>query len=306
MDITLINIEPNKHSLNPEIITHLEVSFIHTEELPLNLSLNLVVNNLQIGTSFSNFADYSSEFSLIFIRNSHSLVENSQKSESCKSIRFRCLIQLSKKAINYIEEQRIANNGNIWFHFDLRIPFIQTYSIKYKEKEEIGLKYKLFEKKISTKILQSDWVQNFCSDLGIGDFILLEFPKLDFPENVDLKMKEIMRSMKHKLEKSKKYFLIGDWEGVIKETRLIFEGFKDKSDFGDFLCKMGYSEPQAKEFKKINQKLFDYCSKPGHFLERDGETMQIPSNFYREDAQFLYLTSLSMLNIIIQKLKRDF
>ena len=93
----------------------------------------------------------------------------------------------------------------------------------------------------------------------------------------------------------------GDWNGVVKASRPIWEAFNSKADISSILKMSGMNEQTVISFETLIKSLFDFSSKFIHVEAKETRKIMEPNAANREDAELIYLISVSIINLLIRK-----
>lgn len=157
---------------------------------------------------------------------------------------------------------------------------------------------------IPIEIAASDWVQDFAPKLGIGRFVIAELP-LPSPAAVGdefaKRLNEAIKALSEMEEKVKE----GEWNEVIEKSRPVFELLRYENMIKTILSKHGYSQEAADNLFSAIGGLFDYSSKFLHKLDRDRRTIPPEINAEKEDAYLVYTLSVTLVNLLTQKVRKS-
>ena len=152
------------------------------------------------------------------------------------------------------------------------------------------------------EIPSSDWVHDYCPNLGIGRFVVIDIP---LPEEISSKtdiQKKIKRAVKSANNASKN-IRAGEWNQVIEDCRGVWELFKEQNDdeLKELLRKDKYTEEAIEAFLKAKQNLFTFTSKFMHTFDKQKKKILPEIKACKEDAYFIYTTAMTLLNLLAKK-----
>ncbi len=213
----------------------------------------------------------------------------------------------NKQIINHIEDLRNRDKDkSVVFYFDFFTKYISARnSFNYKNLDSIfdlNTKYSTGEIIIN----QSDWLKNYSSQLGIGEFLVAE---IKFPEKINLNsdFSNVYNSLYEELKKMNNAILNGDWDKVVLLARRFIELIprnktvdKNSKIDNDFLARMrnlGHNEEGIKNFSNSLFEMFHFLSKYSHSSDHKGNFKPVPqANKY--EAQFVYCLAIGLFNIV--------
>jgi hypothetical protein len=338
MEIVFKSVKTNKNSIEKELLFTFEVNKIKDTYIPLRFWAELYSeDNKKIGNLFDNnsprnynlnvnaagttnggprnldfeitFSCYLGEKAINHIEK-YRLNEKNQTKDIVFKIKMEVLIQRTnitvsnlhlapgellygKEASKVIYRQEQYNNPTLydaWFLSGQGSPNIFTYTRASQDIPDI-------------KIDLMTWVNNFTKYLGIGEVLVLELIQPDktvFSKDIVERYEKAQAA----LVEMKKQFGYGEWKQAIIAIRPVFELFKNFDDFKQLLIDGGYTESTYIALKKSIDGYFGLISKFYHGLEENKVDVNPDIQAYTEDAYFAYSYSVSLMNIISQKIKR--
>lgn len=171
-------------------------------------------------------------------------------------------------------------------------------------------------------ISSSQWAQEFAPELGLGNFLLFEYPALtDFVSLKDTSedagdegasLQERLMDATKSLQEVQDAIRRGEWDMVMIKVRDAAEVLKDNNrDEKDFereirevMAEDGLPKEGAKNITTSMRHLSHYLSKFDHRLERDGKTLMPRQKASKEDAYLAYTMGTAVVNLLTAKLKR--
>ena len=148
-------------------------------------------------------------------------------------------------------------------------------------------------------ISSSDWVHEFTEIMRIGKFIIFEIPMIT---NIEYSGNDELKGSLNAVNNLKIFIQKGEWRQVMKESRESFEILRNEKIIEKYFNST-HSKEAINEFSKTMNALFQYTSKFIHPLNRSGEVKDEETP-HREDAYFVYLTTVGAFNSLTSKLKR--
>jgi len=153
-------------------------------------------------------------------------------------------------------------------------------------------------------IAASDWVQDYAPALGIGKSFSIELPmpeELDLPKDV----KERFKVAIDDLNKMLGDYRHGDWSDLVENSRGVYELLKDKQLVHDLLESDGYPADAITDISNCLAALWNFTSKFHHHLDRDKEKLKPEIKASKEEAELIYALSLTLVNLLARKAKRQ-
>ena len=289
MRIDRIIAKPNERSLYPSILFDVIIEY-EDYEIPISATGHLIL--LDIDKIISTLNEYSS------------------RSPSNSKIEFTFESLIDNVAFDYIQNYRDKRQlKDINFRIELNIKVFNSVS-DIKELKGSGVEqFKNVEAFYDVNISGNDWLMKYSPKLGGGKFMIVELPLPEF-ESIeqfwDDYIKEgieILNNLKAKIDKS-------EWTEVIVKSREFFEIFRFKKNgdeiikFKELLCMNNLTENDVDGFLKALDNLFQYASKFIHVKEKGTDEIRLKAIAYKEDAYFVYSLSLSIMNIILSRLRK--
>ncbi len=175
----------------------------------------------------------------------------------------------------------------------------------------IQIKNNNFKDKVT--IRSSDWIHDYCPVFQIGRFSVFEYLLPDYTEgsgSIEEKLNESINAVK-KMEEN---LIRGDWNGVIEDSRAVWELFKKEDEIKDLLKRDGYTEEAINDLCGHTDKngykhsgyignLFNLSSKFHHKLDMN-KKLQPDIKASKEDAYLIYATAMTFVNLISKKMQR--
>ncbi len=308
MNIKVSKIEYDNFSINHTLNIMGTIEFGHKFEAPICLSGKLKTNDGKIISLLDEFhLKKENNIKVYFVSDEEKAKHYNENKRG--TYEFQLKTELSQKAIDYIEDQRLKDpDKSVKFAIDFITKFIEIKGVDYKL-NNIEINYKMGS--CEFKIEQNDWINNFSPKLGLGKFIILE---LNIPNNnVPEYWKQLYESLFYKTVEMENCIKIGDWQKTMFLSRQFFEDIKFgdnkpghrtfKDEFTILMSDENHTEEGIQNLYDSIYKLFGFASKYVHTKDREGNIMNLP-NSCKEDAYLVYCISMGLLNLIGSKLSR--
>ncbi|MEM3191827.1 MAG: hypothetical protein QW292_07015 [Candidatus Parvarchaeota archaeon] len=167
-------------------------------------------------------------------------------------------------------------------------------------------------------IPSSDWTNDFQPKLGIGRFMILEIPEIDFDSQKLKEKGEEFKTLIGRITSSKdivqtmeKYLREGEWGQVVAESRKFLELFTKgvKSPIKDLVQdSTGLPEESINKLTAAFDNLKDYANALHHSVTRDSSGQSLPTKVFtggKEDAYLVFNLCVSILNLVSKKLAKS-
>lgn len=283
--------------------------YTYHETPPLNINGVLVLDNKDLAymheltRSRSNYGNVSLSPDIENLPRHEIDEKNKHKTEWIIDL----YTPLNEKALSIIEKHREKNDGEVNFDFLFFITYFYRDSINDKNLK-FGQKTEMLR---SHRIAQSDWVKSFAKQLGIGNFILVEFPEYQLVEITDDFFKPLgigLEGFMNTLDKMKSLLLKGEWRQVVAEGRKFIEYIYKpeeavKESLKELFMESGKMIPKHfNDFYELVKNIHSITSASVHI--KDIQKNYINPDYHREDAYFIYSMCVSLANSIMCKLER--
>ena len=310
MEITRININANASSIEPELQISLQYSWLDIPMVPIQHRGYLFLDNthrLSILSEYE-FENSASEDTM------HSMKGVVQRGTSYRNF----VAPLSRRALELMIDKRNLNKKKdleltFKFSIDVLEPLFQTAmnTILDKERKNVPtlVNDALFKRKTysfsHTHIIKSsDWVEDFCPAFNLGQFKVFEIPQVSSFEG-EHEIMEHLKSALDSLDSIEEAMNNGDWNAVIKESRPVWELFRDKEQFSKLLADSNLNQQTIESFNSLIETCFDFASKFLHKKARGSKSVVDPNNASKEEAQFIYSMAFSIANLIGKKIEHN-
>jgi hypothetical protein len=300
LSLDSIEVEPYKKAIEPTLKFTAKFTCTNEDILPLGCSGSLTVNNNFIGVLTPFVFGFHNEYEL------KPIVFNNT---NVRKYNFPLIISLTKGILYKIEEVRKQNvKADLILDVIIRVKYLKSQFTSsehnvFQNSQNIHLRssnlFKYYEGDFPfvCKVNKMDWLHDFCPILNNSEYLVVELPI-----NKSKKVSNKRIASTHKsISEMKDCLENGDWNGVLKASRPIWEVFKSKDDISSLLKRNGMNEQTVKSFEDLMKSLFDFTSKFIH-VEAKGTREIMESNAAnREDAELIYLISVSIINLLIRK-----
>jgi hypothetical protein len=163
-------------------------------------------------------------------------------------------------------------------------------------------------------IHSSEWINKYCPEFQIGRFSVFEYLLPDYTKGSGSKEERLNESIKA-IIKMQENLISGDWNGVIEDSRAVWELLKDEVNIKDLLKSDSYTEEAINELFGYTDKkgckhsgcignLFLFSSKFMHRLDKDKKKIMPEIKASKEDAYLIYALSMNFVNLISKKMQR--
>ncbi len=306
--ITKTEIAPDKNAVNPCLLINLEFEFDRYYELPIGFSGRL---KTQDGTRLSYIQSEKDQNFQYTLRDNGLTIDQSKTKHDRSKFTKQLSTELTNNAIDRIELIRIADPKK---EISLTVEIdVTTLKIENNQSQITQLKAEITQTQIIYTIPQSKWIQDFAPHLGIGNYLLIEFPinPTDIEINKLNSWGDKLGRARKRLEEMQNYLALGEWEKVIEASRKVWEIFKLKekevvlkSELKSLLYLNNYSEEGLDNLLTSIWNMHEYASKFVH--EKDKEGSLKPELYAKkEDAYFIYMWAIGLVNMLSEKLKNE-
>ncbi|MFZ2412549.1 MAG: hypothetical protein WAW23_13335 [Candidatus Methanoperedens sp.] len=334
MRIDKIEVMPVKDSINPELLFEIEFFIQRRDEIPIEISGGIFSDdNKKIANIHEVIHDPNRRIELS--------ARNDERYEEEKSV-IKLLASLNHKVLDYIETLRTKNlKGDVILNLDIfvktlnsrtNISNLNLFEMKGAQGFPEGSKgvYYRYQSKFSTSqtnmwilsgdgsptfieiknnnfknkvvIRSSDWIHDYCPVFQIGKFSVFEYLLPDYAEgsgSIEERLNESINAIKRMEENMIK----GDWNGVIEDSRAVWELLRNQDEIKDLLMRDGYSEQAFIDLNESLRQLFNFSSK-FHHKEDKGKKIMPEIKASKEDAYLIYAMSMNIVNLISKKMQR--
>lgn len=334
MRVDKIEVVPVKDSINPELLFEIEFFIQRSYEIPIVIS----------GSIFSDENKKIANIQEVIHDPNRSIELSARNNERYEEkIVIKSLASLNHKVLDYIETLRTKNpKGDVILNLDIFVKTLNSrtnlaclnlFDMKGMQgiPERAKGVYYLYTSKFSTSqtdmwilsgdgsptfiemknnnfknqvtIRSSDWIHDYCPVLQIGRFSVLEYLLPEYKEgsgSIDERLNESINAIKRMEENMIK----GDWNGVIEDSRAVWELLRTQEEIKDLLMRDGYSEQASKDLNEILKQLFNFASKFHHKIDNKEKKIMPEIKASKEDAYLIYAMSMTIVNLISKKMQR--
>lgn len=315
MKLNSIKISPSEESIDPSFLISVEFSYENDVKVFYKATGSLRLNNRIVGSLIENRMqpdDYS-----------FSNKEYNKGNRSIYSTTF--LVPVSRLGLDMMENFRLQNKKNELIltvnlvmralepNFNVRRftegPFINQNVLVVEDSSMMRNKsYDFLNNEL--KISSADWLHDFSPIFNLGRYKVLEIPQLSLiPSNFNEDKEELITRINAAIEsigKMEEQISLGDWNGVMKESRPVWELVNNHDQITELLKESNYSHQATDQFQKTIRSLFDMSSKLIHRVNNGSkkEVME-ESHAEQEDAMLVFYLSVSIINLLSRKVKRS-
>jgi len=336
MKVDFIGVSPNEQSINRELLFTFQISEITPDKIPAKITGALFTeDNLKISNLEGTFENNGS----LWLN-----AEGASNIKHNSTFQLTLACDFNKKAISHIENYRLnkkEKTKDIVFYARLNIQMLESniqlanfiFGMKADSKDDKYVVLYQYAKEhatsitnmwvlsanggpnffnqrnyalepITIKIDLMEWVNKYIAYFYIGKFIVYEFVQ---PSEIHLStnLKERFQKAERSLEEMKIQLDYGEWKQAIISVRPIFELFKNFSDLKSLLLDSGYTLAAYGELKKTLDGFFGLLSKFYHALGMNSADINPDIPVEKEDAYLAYTFSISLLNLIAQKIRKS-
>ena len=308
MKIEKFEIRAMQLSFEPEFHITIEFSYRNDLKIPLKFDGYLFLDRYK----FAFLHEYE------FGKNSEEWLTGLNSNQNSERRIFKNFIApISRLSLNKLEEKRIKDTkGDLAFELELNISVLEpkfivkeiqpriegvSYNVPVLNDQTL-LNFHVYNFTYPIKINSGDWLHDFSPVFGMGKYQIFELPIPQIiKESGDIsKILENAIAALREMETAK---LEGEWNRVIKESRPIWELVKNKSKITELLKDNDFNELTIVSFNKLIDSLFEFSSKFIHIQSKTHEIVTI-NKANKEDAELIYILSISIINLISKKLMR--
>ena len=313
MEVKNTNIIIDAQALTPTLTIRVDLEFGHNVEVPISIAGRLLSNEGKVIAFLSEHqvnSDNSYEIKILTTEQKNKLY----REKNVGRYYVHLTASLTNKAIEYIEIQREKDHEKaVRFSLELVLKYIDIPSEQPNLAADNFIRLQVKQTKTSFTIKQSDWINNYSPQLGIGNFLLLELQIPD-DKNVTEFWKELYARLTHNLKDIETCLRSGDWQKAMIFARKFYENTKIgdnkkahakfKEEFIKLMTKDQHSLEGISNLHSAIWQLFEFTSKYVHDKDKNGNLNPLPVST-KEDAYFAYAIALGLLNLIGRKTNPD-
>lgn len=299
-------VSPDTESILPNLEFHIKFSMAETSVIQ-GISGVMRVDGKSVGNVFEKYRNHGD----------NRIIKIPYPSQKPYDEYATLRIDLDDRAIQFFENSREKNNERsliFTLELEFRLLSLPANTDKMLTPSEAFMVMNYKSESLWYQVSQSDWINKFAQQLGIGEFLLVEL-NIPSPQKTPAKWSELYDRLNLRLWDIKSAITAGDWYKAITKARLFYENLKfgnrHKSDkeFKTELKQMfideRHSEASFEEFRKLIESFFNFLSKFMHDKDNlNGELNTIP-NPSKEDAYMAYTVALAVMNVISSKLSKS-
>lgn len=337
MRIDKINVVPVQESINPELLFEIEFFIEREKEIPIEISGNIFSdenkkianvhevihgsNSMKLSAEFQrNYNEEKLTLKLSALLN-HKVLDyietlrtKNKKGDVILNLDLFAKTVMSSTVVSHITKDigvsggiisQIAEQGNSIIAYRNKSDFYPAYNDMWILSGKgsptfMEIKNNNFKDKVT--IRSSDWIHDYCPAFQIGRFSVFEYLLPDYAEgsgSIEERLNESINAIK-KMEEN---LIGGDWNGVIEDSRAVWELLRNQDEIKNLLIRDGYSEQAAMDLNEGLKQLFNFSSK-FHHREDKGKKITPEIKASKEDAYLIYATSMNIVNLISKKMQR--
>lgn len=305
MAIKISNITIDTQSISPTLTVEVEVEYDYSINIPISISGRLLSADNKV-LSQLNESQINSEYDYD-LRILNKTERDKIKEGSKRNYYAQLTAVLTPKAIEHIEIQREKNTEK---SVKFSVGFVVKYLVITAEQQNLIvenlLKLQIKKSYSEFTIKQSDWIRNYSSHLGIGNFLLLELQVPD-DKKVSIFWKKLYEKLCQNVKDMEISIRSGDWEKTMFIARKFFENVKIgdnksehkkfKEEFGKLMEHENHGKEGIENLYDAIWKFFEFVSKYVHDKDKTGNINPSPIS-KKEDAYFAYVLAIGLLNLI--------
>jgi len=338
MNLENITTNPIKNSINPELMFEAKFSIQLGSEIPIEITGSLLSSE---GEKLANIYNNSYKLQHESEKLKLSAREDNNREITNRTINIELIASLNCRVLDRIQFLRKKEQkGDVILNLDLYVKTLesrarlssifltdpnnfgsQNITYDYQKRDSyprnhvdmwilsgdsssvfIEMNNRNFKKKIT--IPGSDWVHDFCPVFQIGNFYVFEYFMPDYKEGSE-SIEERLKKSIDAIESMRNEMIKGEWERVIEESRPVWELLKKVEEIKTLLIDNGYTQQAYDDLNKSIENLYSYSSKFFHKLEKDKKTLMSDIKASKEDAEFIYAMSITLVNLISKKMQKS-
>lgn len=318
MKITIHNIKAGNEYVDVTLQISASIEYLRDIESPISIAGRILLNGKTV--SLINEVQTINEASLV-LKAFDKKTENERRNGGSNSITtqsVQLISTLSTKAIQFIEDERERNREK---SVDLQFEFVlKSLSFSFNpngvggpQNNDSVLEISITKPYVHFTIKQSDWINHFSENIGIGRFLLLELsiPKNHKPPKY---WEKLYSNLTRNLTDMDSCIKKGDWGGAMSIGRKFAENIKIgdgkpghqrfKNELNKILKDDQHTDKGIENLHDAIWNFFEFTSKYIHEKDTQGNPRdQVIPN--KEDAYFVYSLSVGLLNLIGKKLSKQ-
>lgn len=308
MEITKVTINPNGNAaIEPEMHIQLQYTWSNTPIVAIQHRGYLFLDNTH-RLSILNEYDFENNAREEHLRSLRGTV---QKGTAHKTF----VAPLGRRALELMIDSRLKNKKKdleleLKFSIDVLEPDFQAAINVVLDRERKNVptlendalfKRKTYALNHKFTIKSSDWINDYCPVFNLGRYKVFEIPLIDKFEGEHEIIKHL-RAAVESLDFIEDAMNNGDWNSVIKESRPVWELFRDREQFTKLLKANDLNQITSQSFNSLMESCFDFASKFIHRKARGSKEVSAINNASKEEAQFIYSMAFSIVNLIGKKI----
>ena len=149
-------------------------------------------------------------------------------------------------------------------------------------------------------ISSSDWVHDFLPVFGLGRFLTLDLPIPEPASELDEKLERAVQA----LSKMDSDIQRGEWADCVEDSRPVWDLLKTENPPVKSLITQAFPGEAGTDLLAAVRKLFTFVSTFVKPLDRDKTRLNPVTIPQKEEAYFVYSTSVTVVNLVAQKLRK--
>ncbi|HEX5001778.1 MAG TPA: hypothetical protein VFW78_04725 [Bacteroidia bacterium] len=299
-----IKVEPLIGAFEPTLKFEVKFTCAHEDMFPITCSGKMLISNQFVNVLIPFDAGNRGE---------EHFYSNYQDNRNIRSHHFSFISSLTKTMLHKMEEIRHRNKKSdlildISIRIKYLIPEFKASNPNAHNSDNLVMLnnynslFKICENDFSKtlSINKMDWLHDFASEFRMSEYVVVDLPISKYSKSRNVSIKRINSTFKS-IQEMKDCLDDGNWNGVIKASRPIWELFQHREEIISVLSNDGMNQQTVKSFEVLMKALFDFSSKYVHRQAKDSKEVMDPNFAKREDAELMYLISVSVINLLVRK-----
>lgn len=305
MRVEVHYVGPVNESVLPRIRFELYVYYRQQHGVPF-----FNTGQLKLGNKYFSRLDINTE-NARHNSNRLELLRNEEFSQEDRKLRLSLYAEFNEKIVQFIEDTRSKDpQRNVHFQMELVFDVFKSKRDSAGGNNQPGLEVEQQVEYLSESIEHSAWVNNYSQLMGVGKFLLFEYPVIQ-PVQGDVfsaRWKDILERSRMRVEEMEQELKEGQWGKVIESSRKVFDTLKfskNKKEERDELKQLfevnNYSEEGVNDLIESIWNIHEFASKFLHDKPKkpgpEGYLNPVPVA-QKEDAYFIYSLALGLVNML--------
>jgi len=252
MKIDFIDIRIGEGFFNPTLVIAVGIQFEEGRQVLINASGDLIYKEKIIGRLELWKESFYNINAPVFTINALNRMDKTKGEEKDLHLEFQ--VELGNKVIKYINDERKSyKNGDVLLEVIVKLLYIQNTTYMVDPKKDLHLiniqemnllstlggnsqlELRNISQNITTSIKASDWINDFAPKLGLGEYEIIEIPRLNA-----VNIKEKFSNSLSALEVSRKYLYSLNNGSAMSSLR------NSLREFNEALKNLGYRDENGK------------------------------------------------------------